>query len=178
MPLRSPPVHHPVNLLSTRSPQRLAFGHAPATTTQSSSAAYPLPPTRPPFTNGSPAKHPVTHCSAMGHPTVQQRVNLLSNRSPLFTNGSPRLPQTALPTPENAPNRPQSTARNTVSPPKIFAPTRSPALPPPNIRTPTAAQNPANQRHFRAARDRYPKTTSAPLLTSRADLRTLYKLRL
>ena len=148
MPLRSPPVHHPVNLLSTRSPQRLAFGHAPATTTQSISAAYPLPPTRPPFTNGSPAKHPVTHCSAQDHAHVQQRVNLLSNRSPLFNSGSPRLPQTALPTPENARIRPQSAPRNTVSAPRNFAPSLSVASEPPDIAAAAAPQNPAPPRDF------------------------------
>jgi hypothetical protein len=139
----------------------------------------PLTPLHPPHPRSTPG-HPLS----TGSPTVQQRVTPRSATGHArslpghleFTNGSPRLPQTALPTPENVPNRPESAPRNTVSAPRIFAPTRSPALPPPNTRTPTAAQNPANQRHFRAPRHRYPKTTSAPLLTSGADVCTFYKL--
>ena len=54
----------------------------------------------------------------------------------------------------------------------------APALPPGHIGAPAVPQNPAPPRDFQPARHRYPKTTSAPLLTSGADLCTLYKLRL
>ncbi len=117
------------------------------------------------------------------------RHRLLSSGAPvtcrvtLFNNRSPHLPQTALPTPENAPNRPRIDPEPALGTP---LPTLSAALPiaqetppGPTPEQPPTRKTPRIQGTFAASlhpRHPDPKTTSAPLLTSGADLCTLYKL--
>jgi hypothetical protein len=173
---RSPPVHpanhpvtHPVQHRVTRYPCTL-----------NDSSTLHTPTRRQRSAPGQPAKHWVmltfnngSERSALGHPFVQHRVTAFSTRSRCSATGHPISPKPL--------SRPRRTPRTDPEPALgTPLPTLSAALPTaqetplgPTSEPPPPCKTPRIQGTFVAFSHPYhpdPKTTSAPLLTSGADV--------